>query len=58
MVPAISQPATGDPPSPDDFATLYEKWNRSSLLQCSVCQEGRMIIVETLAPVRPFTDTS
>ena len=55
MPPASPQPTPEDSTSNDDFAALY---NRSSLLQCPVCREGRMIVVETLAPVRPFTDTS
>jgi hypothetical protein len=55
MPPASPQPTPEDSPSNDDFAALY---SRSSLLQCPVCREGRMIVVETLAPVRPFTDTS
>jgi hypothetical protein len=54
MHPATPQPTPGDPPSDDDWAA----YNRSSPLQCPVCRQGRMIIVETLAPVRPFTDTS
>jgi hypothetical protein len=57
MAPAIRQPAPGDPPIHDDFETLYDKWNRS-LLTCPVCQQGRMRIVETLAPKPAFTDTS
>ena len=51
--------APGDQPSDYDFDELYEKLTGSSLRQCPICHEGRMVVVEILAPVVPeFIDTS
>jgi len=53
------QTAPGDQPSDYDFDELYEKLTGSSLRQCPICHEGRMVVVEILAPVVPeFIDTS
>ena len=51
--------APGDQPGDYDFDELYEKLTGSSLRQCPICHEGRMVVVEILAPVVPeFIDTS
>ena len=51
--------APGDQPSDYDFDELYEKLTGSSLRQCPICHEGRMVVVEILTPVVPeFIDTS
>ena len=51
--------APGDQPSDYDFDELYEKLTGSSLRQCPICHQGRMVVVEILAPVVPeFIDTS
>jgi len=53
------QTAPGDQPSDYDFDELYEKLTGSSLRQCPICHQGRMVVVEILAPVVPeFIDTS
>ena len=42
-----------------DYEALYEKLTGCSLRQCPVCRQGRMIVVEILAPALPaFIDTS
>ena len=44
------------PEQPSDYCDLYEQLTGRSLRQCPVCQEGRMVEVETLPPA--FRDTS
>jgi hypothetical protein len=42
-----------------DYDQLYEKLTGSSLRQCPICHQGRMIIVEVLVPgAPPLIDTS
>jgi hypothetical protein len=49
-MPALDlQPVAGDPPSDYDYNHVLEQL-RSSLAKCPVCQQGRMIVVEVLAP--------
>jgi len=51
--------ALGHLPSDYDFDELYEKLTGSSLRQCPICRQGRMIVVEILAPDVPeHIDTS
>src|SRR5437867_2207856 len=57
----VVDPATtpGDQPSDYDYDALYEKLTGSSLRQCPICHQGRMAVVEVLAPSLPeFIDTS
>ena len=44
------------PEEPSDYCHLYEQLTGRSLKQCPVCQQGRMVEVEILAPT--FGDTS
>jgi len=54
-----SKPAPGDQPTDYDYHDLYEKLTGSSLRQCPICHQGRMITVEVLAPGTPsLIDTS
>ena len=54
-----TEAAPGDQPTDYDYATLYEKRTGSSLRQCPVCRQGRMVVVETLAPIiLALVDTS
>ena len=56
---ADTEPAPGDQPTDYDYATLYENLTGSSLRQCPVCRQGRMVVVETLAPlILEFVDSS
>src|SRR5213594_433149 len=49
----------GDQLSDYDYEALYEKLTGCSLRQCPVCRQGRMVVVEILAPSAPaFIDTS
>ena len=59
-MPALDpKPAEADQAIDDDYDHLYENLTGSSLRQCPICHQGRMIGVEVLAPVRPsWTDTS
>jgi hypothetical protein len=59
-MPAVDpEPAPGDLPIDYDFDELYETLTGSSLRQCPLCRQGRMVAVEILAPVAPeFIDTS
>jgi hypothetical protein len=45
-----------DPEDASDYCHLYEKLTGRSLKQCPVCQQGRMVEVEILAPT--LVDTS
>lgn len=51
--------APGDQPADYDYNHVVEQL-RSSLGKCPVCQQGRMIVLEVLAPVAsaPLIDTS
>ena len=52
-------PTPGSQSSDYDCDTLYEKLTGSSLHQCPICRQGRMIVVEILAPDVPeLIDTS
>jgi hypothetical protein len=42
----------GAQPVDYDYQTLYEKLT-ASLRQCPICRQGRMVVVETLAPTIP-----
>jgi len=43
----------------DDYDHLYENLTGSSLRQCPICHQGRMIVVEVLTPGTPaLIDTS
>lgn len=59
-MPALDpEPLTADPPNDDDFDEFYKQLTGSSLRQCPLCHQGRMVAVEILAPVRPeLTDSS
>ena len=48
---ADTETTPGDQPTDYDYATLYENLTGSSLRQCPVCRQGRMVGVETLAPI-------
>jgi len=51
--------AVGGQPIDYDYVALYEKLTGSSLRQCPICRQGRMVVVEILAPsVSAFIDTS
>ena len=51
--------APGDQPTDYDYQALLEKLTGSSLRQCPICHQGRMIAVEVLEPVSPsLIDTS
>jgi len=51
--------APDDWPSDYDYHELYERLTGSSLRQCPICRQGRMVVVEILAPAVPlFIDTS
>jgi len=53
------EPVPGSQPSDYDIDQLYEKLTGSSLRQCPICHQGRMVVVEILAPASPeFIDTS
>src|SRR6266850_1908825 len=55
----VPESAPGDQPNDYDFDQLYEKLTGSSLHQCPICRQGRMFVIEILAPVVPqFIDTS
>jgi hypothetical protein len=51
--PAVDPETAPDLPSDCDFDELYEKLTGSSLRQCPICRQGRMIVVEILAPDVP-----
>jgi len=52
-------PTSGSQSIDYDFDTLYEKLTGSSLHQCPICRQGRMIVVEILPPNVPeLIDTS
>lgn len=51
-----SDPDSVVPEQPRDYCDLYEQLTGRSLRQCPVCQQGRMVEVELLAPA--FRDTS
>ena len=59
-MPAVNpEPALGDPPSDSDAEALYENLTGSPLRQCPQCRQGRMVVVEILAPASSvFIDTS
>ena len=59
-MPALDpKPAEGDQAIDDDYDHLYEKLTGSSLRQCPICHQGRMIVVEVLSPgTPPLIDTS
>jgi hypothetical protein len=59
-MPALDpKPAEGDQAIDYDFDHLYEKLTGSSLRQCPICHQGRMIVVEVLTPgAPPLIDTS
>src|SRR5207248_9957316 len=57
MSPLNPEPAPGDQPIEYDYRHLLEQL-RSSLRKCPLCQKGRMIAVEVLAPATPLIDTS
>ena len=49
----------GDQLSDYDYEALYEKLTGCSLRQCPICRQGRMVVVEILAPSAPASiDTS
>jgi len=51
--------APGDRLSDYDYQELYQRLTGSSLRQCPICRQGRMVLVEILAPAVPlFIDTS
>jgi hypothetical protein len=53
------EPTPGTQPADYDYQTLYEKLTGSSLRHCPICRQGRMLVVETLAPTLPaFIDSS
>jgi hypothetical protein len=54
MPPSDRNPVAPDEPS--DYCRLYEQLTGHSLKQCPVCQQGRMVEVEILAPT--LGDTS
>jgi hypothetical protein len=54
-----TEAAPGNQPTDYDYATLYENLTGASLRQCPVCPQGRMVVVETLAPtILVLIDTS
>src|SRR5438876_12436097 len=59
-MPALApKPAEEDHAIDYDYDLLYEKLTGSSLRQCPICQQGRMIVVEVLIPGVPsLIDTS
>jgi len=58
-MPPATETAPGEQPSDYDYKTLYEKLTGSSLRQCPICHEGRMVAVEVLPPSFPeFIDSS
>ena len=59
-IPALEpKPTEGDQAIDYDYAHLYEKLTGSSLRQCPICNQGRMIIVEVIIPgAPPLIDTS
>ncbi len=58
-MPAVDPKTPGDQPTNYDYAALFEKLTGSSLRQCPICRQGRMVVVDILAPVFPaFMDTS
>src|SRR5439155_22875449 len=53
------EPAPGDQASDYDFDAIYEKLTGSSLRQCPLCRQWRMVVVEALArDLSSFIDTS
>jgi hypothetical protein len=58
-MPAVdSEAPPGGQPSDYEYQALYEKLTGSSLRQCPICCQGRMVVVEILAPSAPAFDTS
>jgi len=59
-MPALDpKPAEADQAIDDDYDHLYENLTGSSLRQCPICHQGRMIVVEVLTPGTPaLIDTS
>src|SRR5439155_18837127 len=59
MRPLDPEPAPGDQPADYDYNHVLEQL-KSSLGKCPVCHEGRMIVLEVVAPVAsaPLIDTS
>src|SRR5258708_4711456 len=61
----LDMPAS-EPPASElskDYRDRYEQLTGSSLLECPVCHQGRMLVIEILAPsphrqVTPIKDTS
>lgn len=48
-MPAVDlETAPGDQPTDCDYEALYEKLTDSSLRQCPICRQGRMVVVEIL----------
>lgn len=58
MPAADPETAAGDQLTDYDYEALYEKLTGSSLRQCPICRQGRMVVVEILAPSVPAFDTS
>jgi hypothetical protein len=57
-MPALN-PKTAEEDQAIDYDHLYEKLTGSSLPQCPLCHQGRMIVVEVLIPgAPPLIDTS
>ena len=53
------KPAPGNQSIDYDDDHLYQQLTDSSLRQCPICHQGRMIVVEVLAPATPaLIDTS
>jgi len=59
-MPALDpKPVEGDQASDYEYDQLYEKLTGSSLRQCPICHQGRMIVLEVLIPgAPPLIDTS
>ena len=59
-MPAVgTETPAGDQHADYDYEALYEKLMGSSLRQCPFCRQGRMAVVEILAPtLSTFIDTS
>jgi hypothetical protein len=55
----LGMPTSNPPLAPEqrqeDYADLFERLTGRSLKQCPLCQHGRMVEVETLAPAVPDT---
>ncbi len=57
MTPPAVPPAESTPPK--DYRDRYEDLTGCSLRECPVCHQGRMRVIELLAPDRPaITNTS